>query len=68
MSKIKIGLAGWYERAGLYPSWCRSPVDKLKFYAQEFPIAEVDSSYYAIPAPDVTKGWVHNSPDGFVFT
>ena len=34
MSKIKIGMAGRNERLGLYPNWCRSPVDKVRFYAQ----------------------------------
>ena len=67
MSKIKIGMAGWYEGGGLYPKWCRSPAEKLRFYAQEFPIAEVDSSYYAIPSQGVTGQWVRHTPDGFVF-
>ena len=67
MSKVKIGMAGWYERGGLYPNWCRSPVEKLRFYAQEFPIAEVDSSYYAIPDQRVTSQWVRDTPNDFIF-
>ncbi|MDP6494834.1 MAG: DUF72 domain-containing protein [Dehalococcoidia bacterium] len=67
MSKIKIGMAGWHERDGLYPRGCRSPIEKLWFYAQEFPIAEVDSTYYAIPSQEVTRRWVRHTPDGFVF-
>ena len=67
MSRIKIGMAGWYERAGLYPRWCRSPVDKLRFYAQEHPIVEVDSSYYAIPRQQDTSRWASCTPEGFTF-
>lgn len=68
MSKIKIGLADWYEREGFYPNGCQSPVGKFQFYAQEFPIAEVDSSYYAIPSQRVTRRWVRHTPDDFVFS
>ncbi len=60
-------MAGWYERGGFYPNWCRSAVEKLRFYTQEFPIAEVDSTYYAIPSQRVTRRWVRDTPDGFVF-
>ena len=66
MPRIKIGMAGWYERAGLYPSWCRPPIDRLKFYAQEHPIVEVNS-YYAIPRQQDTSQWANCTPERFIF-
>ena len=67
MAKIKIGTASWNDRASLYPSWCRSPEDKLGMYSREFPIVEVDGSYHAIPARHTTAVWVRHTPEGFQF-
>ena len=60
-------MAGWHERGGFYPNWCKSPTEKLRFYAQEFPIAEIDSTYYGIPHQRVTRRWVRCTPDDFIF-
>ena len=67
MSKIKIGIASWHEIPGYYPRGHRSSQDKLGFYSAEFPMVEVDTSYYAIPAPHVPPAWVEHTPDDFTF-
>jgi uncharacterized protein YecE (DUF72 family) len=67
MSKIRIGTASWNDRTDLYPSWCRSPEEKLRFYSCEFPMVEVDGSFYAIPAQSTTAAWVKYTPDDFKF-
>ena len=67
MSRIKIGAASWHEIASFYPKGCTSTGDKLRFYSSEFPMVEVDTSYYAIPAPHVPPAWVQQTPEGFTF-
>ena len=66
-SKIKIGIASWNDRSSLYPKWCNSPEDKLRVYSTEFPMVEVDTTYYAIQSPDVSSNWVKHTPDDFKF-
>ena len=66
-SKIKIGIASWNDRSSLYPKWCNSPEDKLRVYSTEFPMVEVDTTYYAIQSPDVSSNWVQHTPDDFKF-
>jgi len=40
---------------------------RLRYYASEFPIVEVDSSYYAIPSEQTARLWAERTPAGFVF-
>ncbi|WP_309639763.1 DUF72 domain-containing protein [Methylibium sp.] len=35
----------------LLPARCSSAEARLRFYASQFSLVEVDSSYYAMPAP-----------------
>ena len=67
MSNIKIGAASWHEIPSYYPPGCTSPGDKLRFYSSEFPMVEVDTSYYAIPAPHIPPTWVEHTPEDFTF-
>jgi uncharacterized protein YecE (DUF72 family) len=39
----------------------------LRFYASQFPLVEVDSSYYAMPSIDNSMRWVERTPEAFVF-
>jgi uncharacterized protein YecE (DUF72 family) len=67
---ILVGTAGWADKdliaSGWYPPGVRRPADRLRYYAERFPLVEVDSSYYAIPLPSTVDGWVRSSPDSFV--
>lgn len=38
---------------------------RLAYYASQFPMVEIDSSYYALPDPAAAHGWASRSPDGF---
>jgi uncharacterized protein YecE (DUF72 family) len=62
---ILVGTAGWADRdliaSGWYPSSAKSPAGRLAYYAERFPLVEVDSSYYAIPAERTVRGWAENS-------
>ncbi|UUZ74079.1 DUF72 domain-containing protein [Polaromonas sp. P1(28)-8] len=69
---ILVGTASWTDKtlvdSGLfYPPEAKSAEARLRYYASRFPMVEVDSSYYAIPAPSTAQLWVERAPPGFVF-
>src|SRR5450631_1307478 len=68
---ILVGTASWTDKTlvacgRFYPKEAKSAEARLRFYASQFPIVEVDSSYYAMPAPAVAKLWAERTPEGFV--
>jgi uncharacterized protein YecE (DUF72 family) len=72
MSNILIGTASWTDKSLIkcgryYPPDVKTPEERLRFYASEFPIVEVDSSYYAIPSAQTARQWVERTPDDFIF-
>lgn len=72
MSRILIGTASWTDKSLIasgrfYPAKCNSPEDRLRFYASQFPLVEVDSSYYAMPAAQVAQLWSDRTPEDFTF-
>lgn len=69
---ILVGTASWTDKTLLacgrfYPAACKSAEQRLRFYAQQFPLVEVDSSYYGIPAPQNAQLWAERTPAGFTF-
>lgn len=69
---LLVGVTAWTEptlvKSGLfYPQDVTSAEERLRYYAANFPITEVDSTYYAPPARNVAQAWADRSPDGFVF-
>jgi len=50
-----------------YPDSAKTPAARLRFYASQFNLVEVDTSYYAIPVPTTAQHWVERTPPGFVF-
>jgi uncharacterized protein YecE (DUF72 family) len=69
---ILVGTASWSDKSlvdsgKFYPADARSAEDRLRYYAAQFPMVEVDSSYYAIPAPETAQLWAERTPAGFVF-
>ncbi|MFG1951423.1 DUF72 domain-containing protein [Micromonospora sp. NPDC048830] len=71
MGGIRVGTASWADRmllsSGWYPRAVNTPAGRLGYYAQRFGLVEVDTSYYAVPAPETTAGWVDATPPGFTF-
>ncbi len=69
MASITIGTSSWLFdgwRGVFYPE--RLPkADYLAFYASQFPTVEVNTSFYAIPAPGTLINWVETAPPGFTF-
>lgn len=69
---ITVGTASWTDKSLIdagtfYPKDCKSPEARLRFYAAEFPMVEVDSSYYGIPSARNSQAWVDRTPADFVF-
>ena len=69
---ILVGTASWTDKTLIdcgrfYPADCKTPEARLRFYASQFPLVEVDSSYYAMPAPATVQLWAERTPPGFVF-
>ena len=64
--EVKIGVAAWGDLNDYYPRGTKS-ADRLSFYSAEFPLVEVDTSYYAIPASHVSATWAEATPVGFTF-
>ena len=71
MGKIRVGTAGWTDKtlidSGWYPDDASNPEKRLKYYATQFPMVEVDSVYYALPAEQTAAAWAARTPDGFSF-
>ncbi len=50
-----------------YPDGVASPEARLRYYASRFPLVEVDSTYYAIPARRMGVIWAERTPAHFSF-
>src|ERR671919_1922 len=44
-----------------------SAEERLQYYASQFPLVEVDSTYYALPFPRMAELWRERTPPDFVF-
>src|SRR6266581_4017747 len=71
-SRILVGTASWTDKSLIdsgkfYPSRTVKAEDRLRYYASQFPIVEVDSSYYAMPVARTAQLWAERTPPGFVF-
>ena len=72
MGVLKIGTASWTDKSLIesgeyYPQTCTSAEARLRYYASEFPMVEVDSTYYAMPSERNSGLWVERTPDDFIF-
>jgi uncharacterized protein YecE (DUF72 family) len=71
MGEIRVGTASWTDRtlieSGWYPPEANNPEKRLRYYARQFPLVEVDATYYALPAEQTARAWAERTPDGFTF-
>ena len=72
MGEIRVGTCSWtdkelVESGKFYPTTALSAEDRLRYYASQFPLVEVDSTYYALPNPRVSALWAERTPVGFLF-
>ncbi|HXG70605.1 MAG TPA: TIGR03915 family putative DNA repair protein, partial [Gemmatimonadaceae bacterium] len=69
---VSIGVAGWTDPTLLadgvfYPREARSPEDRLRYYASQLSMVEVDATYYAMPSEETSRRWVDRTPGHFTF-
>ncbi|MGC4771710.1 DUF72 domain-containing protein [Micromonospora sp. DT44] len=71
MGDILVGTASWTDRtlldSGWYPQTADNPEKRLAYYARQFPLVEVDATYYSPPAESTARLWVDRTPAGFTF-
>jgi|SRR5579884_1054612 len=66
------GSCSWTDRtlvqdSDWYPRRTMSAEERLRFYAGNFPLTEIDSTYYAPPSEQQARLWAQRTPDGFRF-
>jgi hypothetical protein len=67
VSAIKVGTASWTDKtlldSGWYPPTANTPEKRLAFYARQFPLVEVDATYYVPPAELTARPEDHGATD-----
>jgi len=71
MGQVRVGTASWTDRtlleSGWYPPEADTPEKRLRYYARQFTLVEVDATYYALPAEQTAALWAARTPAGFTF-
>jgi uncharacterized protein YecE (DUF72 family) len=70
--EVRFGTASWTDPTMtvpgvFYPKGVSSAEERLRFYASQFPVVEVDATYYVLPNKRTAESWVQRTPDDFVF-
>ena len=70
--EIRIGTASWTDPTMVrgnvfYPRGVSSAEERLRYYAEQFPVVEVDSSYYSLPERSTAQLWTERTPAHFTF-
>lgn len=70
--EIRVGTASWTDptmtAAGVfYPAGADTAEERLQYYASQFPVVEVDATYYALPYPRMAELWRDRTPPDFTF-
>ncbi len=72
MGNTLVGISSWTERTlikegNFYPPAAKTAEGRLQFYASQFPIVEVDSTYYFPPSERNAILWIERTPKDFTF-
>ena len=71
MGQVRVGTASWTDKtliaSGWYPPQADTPEKRLRYYARQFPLVEVDATYYALPAEHTAQMWAARTPAAFTF-
>ena len=72
---IRVGTSGWNYPSGkgtwngiFYPGRRPRGFDELRYYAEHFDTVEVNSTFYHVPAPELTQRWLDRTPPEFLFS
>jgi uncharacterized protein YecE (DUF72 family) len=66
MATILVGTCSWAEFTEWYPTGVK-PSERIRYYAQHFPVVEIDSTFYHLMPRRNFEGWAEKTPEGFVF-
>jgi uncharacterized protein YecE (DUF72 family) len=72
VGEVRVGITAWTEptlikETDFYPKDVRTAEERLRFYASQFPIVEVDSTYYYPPSERNAVLWTERTPSHFTF-
>jgi uncharacterized protein YecE (DUF72 family) len=72
VGNVYYGTSSWTDPTLLkskafYPPDANKPEARLRFYAEHFPLVEVDATFYALPSERNARLWAERTPDHFVF-
>jgi len=66
VAEIRVGTCSWSDHANFYPAGLKS-TEQITYYAQQFPVVEINSTFYR-PMPERTfQAWARRTPADFVF-
>ena len=71
-ARILVGTCSWADKTlvdcgRFYPRDLKTAEERLRYYADQFPLVEVDSSYYGLPSERNAALWVERTPPHFTF-
>lgn len=69
---VRVGTASWTDPTMtapgvFYPAAADTAEERLAYYAAQFPVVEVDATYYALPSRRVGELWLERTPPDFTF-
>jgi uncharacterized protein YecE (DUF72 family) len=71
VGRVRLGTSSWTDKtlleSGWYPPEATTPEERLKHYATQFEVVEVDSTYYGLPSQRNSGLWVERTPKDFRF-
>jgi len=69
--EVLVGTASWTDKSllgsGWYPKGAGNAEERLRYYSSQFPLVEVDSTYYFLPTDVMARAWKERTPPGFTF-
>ena len=60
LGEIRVGTAAWSDHQEFYPKGVK-PGDRITYYAEHFPVVEVNASYYHIMPARNYAGWAEKT-------
>jgi uncharacterized protein YecE (DUF72 family) len=72
MGEVLVGTCSWtdptlIQSGRFYPASAKSAEARLQFYASQFRLVEVDSTYYSMPREETAVLWAQRTGPDFVF-
>ena len=70
--EVRVGTASWTDPTMVrgrvfYPRGVSTAEDRLRYYAEQFSVVEVDATYYSLPERTTAERWSERTPADFMF-